>query len=153
MLALLNKMTLFCTRIMKNRSFTRHIILASAFILTVLAASAQELRLTGMASSYSNSEVGLPTASGELYEGARFTACHATLPFGTVVKVTNLRTNQHVLVTINDRFDFKTNRVIDVSHSAAKELGLFENIAPLVSLEVISWPKEESSIEKDPNEG
>lgn len=106
-----------------------------------------------MASSYSSSEMGLPTASGELYEGTGYTACHATLPFGTVVKVTNLRTNQQVLVTINDRFEFRTNRVIDVSHAAAKDLGLFENIAPLVSLEIISWPKEESSLEKDPNEG
>jgi len=70
-----------------------------------------------------------------------------------VVKVTNLRTNKSVLVTINDRFDYKTNRVIDVSHAAAKELELFSNVAPVVSIEVVSWPTEETKTEQTTNEG
>ncbi|MDX5321282.1 MAG: septal ring lytic transglycosylase RlpA family protein [Bacteroidota bacterium] len=136
-----------------NRSVFRTLGLAVVLILLTLQANAQDLRVTGMASTYAQSEVGQPTASGAVYDGNAYTACHASLPFGTVVKVTNLRTNKTVLVTINDRFDYKTNRVIDVSHAAAKELGLFENIAPMVRIEVISWPTEETKTEETGNEG
>lgn len=97
-----------------------------------------------MASSYTFSQDGMQTASGEVYQDSLYTACHATLPFGTIVRVTNLRTNTSVLVKINDRFAYKTNRVIDVSGSAAKELHLFDNVAPMVRIEVVQWPTEES---------
>ena len=90
---------------------------------------AQELRTTGMASCYTVSQEGMQTASGEVYAGTLYTGCHATLPFGTIVRVTNLRTSTSVLVKINDRFAHKTNRLIDVSNIATKELQLFDNIA------------------------
>lgn len=135
-----------------KRSFLRTFVLSVALILFAATSQAQEVRNTGLASSYASSEVGQPTASGELYSANGMTACHASLPFGTVVKVTNLRTNKTVLVTINDRFDYKTNRVIDVSHAAAKELGLFENVAPMVSIEVVSWPPDETK-EPVPSKG
>lgn len=127
-----------------KRSFFRTFALSAVLILLAATSQAQEVRNTGLASTYASSEVGQPTASGELYTANGLTACHATYPFGTVVKVTNLRTNKSVLVTINDRFDYKTNRVIDVSHAAAKEIGLFDNVAPMVSVEVVSWPPEET---------
>lgn len=136
-----------------KRSFQRFIGTVALLATMSLGLLAQEMRNTGMASSYASSDVGQPTASGEVYEGTQYTACHATLPFGTVVRVTNLRTNKSVLVTINDRFDYKTNRVIDVSHIAAKELELFENIAPLVSIEVVSWPTEETKATEPANAG
>ncbi len=111
-------------------------------------------RTVGMASSYSSSDEGTQTANGETYQSGLYTGCHASLPFGTVVRVTNLRTNKSVLVRINDRFDFKTNRLIDVSNAAARELELFDNVAPLVSIEVVEWPTEESSTEgSGENEG
>jgi len=142
----------FAPSTMRNVSLKSFFLFLAMICLTA-AAQAQELRNTGMASTYASSDVGMPTASGELYESTAYTACHATLPFGTVVKVTNLRTNKSVLVTINDRFDYKTNRVIDVSHAAAKELELFSNVAPVVSIEVVSWPTEETKTEQTTTEG
>ncbi|MBI1223032.1 MAG: septal ring lytic transglycosylase RlpA family protein [Bacteroidetes bacterium] len=127
-----------------KRSFYRILSLSAILILVAVNGEAQELRSTGMASIYASSEAGQLTASGALYDANALTACHATLPFGTVVKVTNLRTNKSVLVTINDRFEYKTNRVIDLSKAAANEIGLFDHVAPMVSIEVVSWPTEET---------
>lgn len=106
--------------------------------------SAQEIKSTGLASCYPSVCEGKPTASGELYVPEELTASHEFLPFGTLVKVTNLRTGQSVIVKINDRFPYRTNRLIDLSSSAAKEINLFGNVAPMVAIEVIEWPKEES---------
>ena len=142
----------FASSTMNMFSLKLFVLLAGMCCLGYTA-NAQELRSTGMASTYASSEVGMPTASGAIYESTAYTACHATLPFGTVVRVTNLRNNTSVLVTINDRFDYKTNRLIDVSHAAAKELELFSNVAPLVSIEVVSWPTEETKNEVPSNEG
>jgi rare lipoprotein A len=76
---------------------------------------------TGLASIYSYH--GSRTASGERARAAEFTAAHRTLPFGTMVRVTN-RTNGHtVMVRINDRGPFKRGRVIDVTPAAASSLG------------------------------
>lgn len=136
-----------------KRSFQRFIGSAAILVFMMGSVYAQELRNTGMASTYASCDVGQPTASGEVYQSTLYTACHATLPFGTVVRVTNLRTNKSVLVTINDRFDYKTNRVIDVSNVAATEIGLFENVAPLVKIEVVSTPTEETKATTPANEG
>lgn len=136
-----------------KRSLIKLSGLLAVLVLLTGNLAAQDLRNTGMASTYALSQLGQVTASGEVYEGTLYTACHASLPFGTVVRVTNLRTNSSVLVTINDRFVYKTNRVIDVSNAAAKELQLFDNIAPLVSLEVVSWPTEETKADKPVNAG
>lgn len=74
---------------------------------------------TGKASFYSSALEGKPTASGELYDGKSFTAAHKTLPFGTIVKVTNLDNDKEVQVRINDRGPFSPNRIIDLSYEAA----------------------------------
>jgi rare lipoprotein A len=115
------------------------------FFFYIHTADAQSIRNSGMASCYPVSSEGQITASGEVYSSGLYTASHAYLPFNTIVRVTNIRTNTSVLVRINDRFPYKTNRLIDVSKSAANELRLFDHIAPLVSLEVIEMPEEESS--------
>jgi rare lipoprotein A len=64
------------------------------------------------------------TASGEYFSPKQLTAAHKTLPFGTVVEVTNLANNQTVLVTINDRGPFVKGRVIDLSRAAANAIGI-----------------------------
>jgi rare lipoprotein A len=76
-----------------------------------------------MASWYGRPYHGRRTASGEIYNMNQLTAAHPTLPFGTRVAVTNLENGRTVIVTINDRGPFKSNRVIDVSRKAAGELG------------------------------
>ena len=79
---------------------------------------------SGVASYYGAKFHGRPTASGERFDMHAMTAAHRTLPFGTLVEVTNPRTGKSVTVRINDRGPFHGNRVIDVSRAAATELGL-----------------------------
>jgi rare lipoprotein A len=77
-----------------------------------------------MASWYS---VGSQTASGEAMNGNALAAAHRTLPFGTRVKVENLDNGRSVVVRINDRGPFIAGRVIDVTRSAAQELGMIQS--------------------------
>jgi rare lipoprotein A len=78
----------------------------------------------GSASYYASKFEGRPTASGERYRAGALTAAHRSLPFGSVVRVTNPMTGKSVTVRINDRGPFTAGRVIDVSRAAAEELGL-----------------------------
>lgn len=64
------------------------------------------------------------TASGERFIASNFSAAHRTLPFGTLVRVTTVRTGRSCVVRINDRGPFVRGRIIDVSPAAAKMLGL-----------------------------
>ncbi len=77
--------------------------------------------LEGIASFYWQGE---KTASGEPFDKSAMTAAHRTLPFGTLVEVTNLANGRSVRVRINDRGPFKPGRVIDVSEGAAEVLGM-----------------------------
>lgn len=74
----------------------------------------------GKASYYADRFHGKKTASGELYHADSLTAAHKTLPFGTLVNVTNLDNNQSVIVRINDRGPFIQGRIIDLSKKAMK---------------------------------
>ena len=76
------------------------------------------------------------TASGEQFKPSELTAAHRTLPFGTRLRVTNLATGQSVTVRVNDRGPFIPGRVIDVSRSAAEELGMIDRGVTKVKLEV-----------------
>ncbi|MGI8944421.1 MAG: septal ring lytic transglycosylase RlpA family protein [Qipengyuania sp.] len=78
----------------------------------------------GVASYYGRQFHGRRTASGERFDMHAMTAAHRTLPFGSVVRVTNPRNGRWVDVRINDRGPFHGSRVIDVSRAAATELGL-----------------------------
>ncbi len=77
--------------------------------------------LNGYASYYKH---GTRTASGEKFKPMGLTAAHRTLPFGTKVRVTNMKTGKSVVVRINDRGPFIKGRVIDLSLGAAKVVGL-----------------------------
>ncbi len=76
---------------------------------------------SGLAAVYSYP--GGKTASGERLDPRKLTAAHRTLPFGTVVRVINLRNGHSVTVRINDRGPFTKGRIIDVSPAAARQLG------------------------------
>ena len=78
----------------------------------------------GVASYYADRFHGRRTASGERYDRNAFTAAHRRLPFGTHVQVINLDNGNTVDVRINDRGPFVKGRVIDLSHAAAKKLGM-----------------------------
>jgi rare lipoprotein A len=81
-------------------------------------------RDTGIASYYANKFEGRRTANGERYRKKYFTAAHRTLPFGTLLKVTNPKNHKWVIVRVNDRGPFNKRRVIDLSYRAAKHLGI-----------------------------
>ena len=94
--------------------------------------------LRGIASWYGAVRDGHRTASGELFDMYAMTACHPTLPFGTLVRVIDLNSKKSVVVRINDRGDLSDGRVIDLSYAAAKELNITKaGLAP-VALEVVS---------------
>jgi rare lipoprotein A len=75
------------------------------------------------------------TASGERFAPEKLTAAHRSLPFGTLVRVTNIRNGHSVIVRINDRGPFNKGRVIDVSPAAARQLQ-FSGLT-LVTLDVM----------------
>ena len=77
----------------------------------------------GGASWYGPGFHGKKTASGKKFNENAMTAAHKSLPFGTVVKVTDQRTGKFVKVTINDRGPFHKGRIIDLSKAAAAKLG------------------------------
>jgi peptidoglycan lytic transglycosylase len=77
----------------------------------------------GLASWYGEPYHGRPTASGPRYDMWAMTAAHRTLPFGTVVRVTNLDSKRQAEVTINDRGPFVAGRILDLSRRAAEALG------------------------------
>lgn len=92
----------------------------------------------GEASYYHSSLEGHPTASGEPYRATRLTAAHRTLPIGSKVRVTDLRSGKIVTVRINDRGPFHGRRVIDLSHAAARELGMVARGTAKVRLELLT---------------
>jgi rare lipoprotein A len=85
------------------------------------AAAQTPKRISGIAAFYDTNYKGR-TASGERYDPNKFTAAHKTLPFGTRLLVTDIKTKRSVVVVINDRGPFTKGRVIDLSLAAAKAL-------------------------------
>lgn len=94
-------------------------------------------QISGVASYYADDFHGRLTANGEVFDMHALTAAHRTLPFNTVVRVTNLDNQMSVVVRINDRGPFKDNRVIDLSLEAAKKVGMIANGTAPVRLEIL----------------
>lgn len=98
----------------------------------------QETRLgRGSASYYAARFNGQRTASGERFDNAAMTAAHRTLPFGSLVRVTNPANGRSVVVRINDRGPFTRGRLIDVSRAAADQLGMVARGHATVELALI----------------
>jgi len=93
---------------------------------------------TGQATYYSDYFQGRRTASGERYDRALYTAAHPTLPFQTLVKITNLNNNKYVIVKINDRCPKHYSRVIDLSKAAAAKLDMITAGRVNITLEEIT---------------
>jgi len=104
-----------------------------------IAEVAQETEIDGgMASYYGNELAGNRTASGERFDPGELTAAHRTLPFGSMVRVTNIATGDSVVVRINDRGPFAHSRVIDISHAAAREIGMHRSGTARVKLALLT---------------
>jgi rare lipoprotein A len=126
-------------RILNRKIMTRILIFACLFIHSLANAQVKKAKLdTGIASFYADKFHGRKTASGEIFHQDSLTAAHKSLPFGTLVKVTNLRNNQSVIVKVNDRGMKGTNRVIDLSKAAARELNMLGPGLVKVKVEVLT---------------
>ena len=93
---------------------------------------------SGMASYYGDELAGNRTASGERFDPDELTAAHRTLAFGSRVRVTNMANGKSVVVRINDRGPFSRGRVIDVSHAAAREIGMHRSGTARVKLALLN---------------
>jgi rare lipoprotein A len=91
----------------------------------------------GAASWYGPRFQGRPTASGEKFDKEELTAAHPTLPFDTMVRVTNQNNGRSVVVRINDRGPFAGKRIIDLSQRAAEVIGLMKSGVGPVKLDVL----------------
>lgn len=94
----------------------------------------------GVASFYPDKFEGRTTASGESYSFRKATCAHLTIPFGSLVKVTNLTNSISIVVRVNDRGPFVADRIIDLSKSAAEKLGFVNAGNAKVKIEVIESP-------------
>ena len=93
----------------------------------------------GVASWYGPNFHGGKTSNGEYYDMTALTAAHKTLPMNTQVKVTNLDNGRSTIVRINDRGPFVSNRIIDLSYEAAKEIGMIKKGTANVKLEIVDY--------------
>lgn len=89
----------------------------------------------GNASWYGNKHHGKKTANGERFDQNALTAAHRTLPFGSMVVVTNLRNQKSVTVRVNDRGPYSKKRILDVSRQAAEQLGMLKSGTAPIRLE------------------
>ncbi|WP_423149557.1 septal ring lytic transglycosylase RlpA family protein [Rubrolithibacter danxiaensis] len=106
------------------------VILAMLFI----SSCSSKITETGKASFYASKFNGRRTSSGEKFRSSKRTAAHRTLPFGTKVKVTNLKNGKSVKVRINDRGPFVAGRIIDLSRKAARKIDMIN--AGVVSVKI-----------------
>jgi rare lipoprotein A len=111
-----------------------------AYLGSLPAIDQLPLAEVGWASWYGTERQGMPTASGELFDKKLLTGAHRKLPFGTTVRVTNLKNLASTLLRINDRGPGPKNRAIDVSWAAAKELGFLNAGLARVEIDVVSYP-------------
>jgi rare lipoprotein A len=78
----------------------------------------------GLASFYGKEFNGKTTANGEVFRNRYYTCAHRTLPFGTLIEIENPKNGKKVIVKVNDRGPYCGDRVIDLSHEAARNLGM-----------------------------
>jgi rare lipoprotein A len=95
------------------------LVVLSTLVISAVAAPTIASAQSGIASIYS----GGRTANGEVASASGLTAAHRTLPFGTMVRVTNAGTGKSVVVRINDRGPFIAGRIIDLTPAAAQAIG------------------------------
>ena len=95
---------------------------------------------SGLASWYGPEFDGKKTASGQLYDMFAATAAHPWLPFGSLLRLTDLKTGHSQLVRINDRGPFIDDRELDVSYLVASRLGLIDRGVALVRIELLQEP-------------
>ena len=122
--------------------------LCSILLLFLLSFSSGNTLYTanGKASYYSDRMQGQRTSSGERYDKTKLTAAHSSLPFNTLVEVTNKSNGKSVIVKINDRIQKRRHSIIDLSRAAAKEIDLIRAGVGSVTIREVK-PEEEKQQE------
>lgn len=113
------------------------IMMISTFGIYSFKINATDAKKTSYASYYHDKFNGRKTASGEVFDNAKFTAANRTLPFGTSIKVTNLNNGKEVIVKVNDRGPYHSTRALDMSKAAFDEIGDTGNGTIPVEYEIV----------------
>ena len=119
------------------RTFYLHLFVFTLLISFDSKAQKSDSVSQGIASYYHLKFNGRKTSSGERFNNDSLTAAHKFLPFGTIVKVRNLNSQDFVIVRVNDRLPQKSKRTIDLTQEAAKRLGIIRKGLQKVELSVI----------------
>lgn len=125
-------------------SFLRYICCLIAVYCSIPLLEAQE---EGIASYYHAKFHGRKMSSGKIHDKEELVAAHRTLPFGTYVRVTNLKNCKKVVVRIEDRGPFRRGWIIDVSREAAEQLDFVRQGTTKVRLEIVPGPVDYSYLE------
>jgi rare lipoprotein A len=121
-----------------NRFNVALVAVTFAFVQHLFAAPAVSTeKQSGLAAVYSSRLNGHRTASGQLYHASSMTAAHQTLPFGTKVKVTNVKNHKSAVLRINDRGPVQSGRILDISPAAAHKIGMHKIDLAEVELEIV----------------
>jgi rare lipoprotein A len=121
------------------------ILFTAIFLIISVSTLPAEVYENGIASWYAGEFQGELTANGEIFDTHEISAAHKSLPFGTIVKVTNEENNLSVEVRINDRGPFVEGRIIDLSKAAAEKIEMVERGIVPVTLEIIYLPEKPES--------
>ena len=116
-------------------------VTVSLAIVHLINPSTDDKANKGTASFYAKKFEGRRTSSGQRYRATEHTAAHRTYPFGTLLEITNHHNGLKTIVRVNDRGPHAKTRLIDLSYSAAKDLGLISSGTADVTLKVISLGK------------
>ncbi|MES2520298.1 MAG: septal ring lytic transglycosylase RlpA family protein [Bacteroidota bacterium] len=106
-------------------------------VFNLISPPTEDKIVSGKASYYAHKFEGKRTSSGQRYRGKVRTAAHRTYPFGTLLEVTNRANGSKTIVRVNDRGPHSRSRLLDVSYSAAKDLGLIGSGTAEVSIKVV----------------
>jgi rare lipoprotein A len=136
--------------IFKNTFWLRN-FLVLALIVPVLGVFAQKKNYrkvpvvdtaVGHASFYADKFIGKKTASGEIFSQDKLTCAHNTYPFGSKVRVTNLKNGKTVILKVNDRLHHRNPRLVDLTRAAASKLDFRKSGIIKVKIELIRSEKE-----------
>jgi rare lipoprotein A len=120
-----------------RRKRPRGLLALAVLALTLPFGAARASVQEGVVSWYGERFHNRPTASGELFDIADLTMAHPSLPFGTRVRVTNLRNGRSVVVRVNDRGPFVGSRIADLSQAAAASIGMLSRGLARARIEVL----------------
>jgi rare lipoprotein A len=121
----------------RRPSLTALVVSAWLALATLGSLARADTVQEGLVSWYGAAFHDRPTASGERFDANAHTMAHPTLPFGTAVKVTNLRNGRSVVVRVNDRGPHVGKRIADLSRAAAAQIGMLERGVVRARIEVV----------------